>query len=139
MAVSARTTSIGMLRLLIDRDSLKKIGRPIKLMELMTGPGGGSAIPILGSFPKDMSLLVFLSQWEVDRGGGNHIPWCFGTPSCVVVLGPTFRKVPDREMNRAESCCDYFPRVTVFIMKLQNLRCPAILGLGLWSESITTS
>ena len=45
MAVSARTTSIGMLRLLIDRDSLKKIGRPIKLMELMTGPGGGVPYP----------------------------------------------------------------------------------------------
>jgi len=42
---------IGMLRLLIDRNSLKRIGQPMELMELMLRSRGESATPILGGFP----------------------------------------------------------------------------------------
>lgn len=54
VVVSAGPIGIGMLRLLIDRDSLKRIGKPIEMMELMLRSGrenSESAISILGGLP----------------------------------------------------------------------------------------
>ena len=68
-----------------------------------------------------MSLLVCCSQRGVDREGDNCIPRWSETPGWVV-LGPISRKVPDQwEMKRAGCCCDYFPRMTVLKMTLQDL------------------
>lgn len=71
-----------------------------------------------------VSLLVLpvcCSQQAVDRGWISHIPRRSGTLGCGAVLRPMSRKVPEREINRAGNCCDYFPRVTIFNMTLQNL------------------